>query len=87
MNLIKLFLRHYDSNPGLWEGKGLEGFDASVREFKAMRKRRGTTLKEVDERMVTKIGGPEGEGLWPFKTAMDYYDWASSDKHMGGVKR
>jgi len=67
--------------------KELEAWAECLSELKGMRAKGKGRLKEVDQRMVSMIGGPIGEGLWPFGSAEEYYDWASSYKHLQGVAR
>lgn len=92
-NLLRVFFSHYDANPGIWEDEGkagvnVEGWNKCLEGLKVLRKRgKGVRLKEVDEFMVSKIGGPRGEGLWPFKGADEYYDWAGSYNKVKGIKR
>lgn len=58
-----------------------------VAEMKRMRKRRGLILRDVDEVMTSKLGGPASEGEFPFKGAKEYYEWASPYKLLHNVKR
>ncbi|KAL7418672.1 hypothetical protein Q5752_006355 [Cryptotrichosporon argae] len=87
LNLLRLFRRHYDANPALFKRA-----DSPVRHLLGVLADmdRGTLgpvrLKKVDEVMVTKLGGPHGEGAFPFDTADDYYNWASPNKVIHDVQ-
>jgi predicted alpha/beta-fold hydrolase len=85
-NLTRLFFKLRDDNPGV-----LESEESPVRalmgELEALRgKGRGLRLKMTDEVMVSKVGGPRREDLWPFGSADEYYEFASSKRLIGGVK-
>jgi hypothetical protein len=45
------------------------------------------TLKMVDNVMVSKIGGPAGKEMWPFKGADEYYAWACPKHFISQVDR
>nr|ODN87572.1 anon-23da protein [Cryptococcus depauperatus CBS 7841] len=85
-NVLRLFFRAYDQTPSL--------FDQSPRiapylsELKKQRKNMGrrSRLKNADDFLISKIGGPEGIGAWPFLGAKEYYDWASPRNVISGVK-
>jgi predicted alpha/beta-fold hydrolase len=86
-NLLQLFFKHYDANPDVFERA-----DSPVRDVLPTLKKyrahpRGVRLKDVDEIMVSRLGGPRREGMFPFPNADAYYSWASSNKCIAGVKR
>ena len=83
-NLLRLFFGTYDQYRSAW--KGVENEEWLDR-LKVLRKKRGVTLKGVDDVMVCKIGGPRAAGMWPFRDADEYYDWACPKKLLHGVKR
>ena len=83
-NLLNLFFGHYKKDASMWDGSPRLGKEISS--LKRLDKT-GGTLKTIDEVMVSKIGGPQGEALWPFKGADEYYQWASSKKVLGNVRR
>lgn len=74
-NLLRMFLGHHDRDQTMFERE-----DSYARpylgEMRKLKKKWGVTLKMVDNVMVSKIGGPPGEGMWPFKGADEYYAWA-----------
>ncbi|OCF36347.1 anon-23da protein [Kwoniella heveanensis BCC8398] len=86
-NVLNLFFKAYDANPAIFEAD-----DSLVKEhlpdLKQQRASMGMSsrLRQVDEVMVCKIGGPRGIGAWPFKGAEEYYKWASPRNLLGGVK-
>jgi len=84
-NLVNLFFRGYDRDPRVWEDQDDE-IRSYIPALKAIRgkKRR---LRQVDEVLVCKFGGPRGIGLWPFANADAYYAWASPMNIIHGVKR
>ena len=79
-------MKHYNANPGLFDNP-----DSPTAPYmdtiKKMSKKGGVRLKQVDQVMVSRFGGPQGIGLWPFSGADAYYDWASPRKLIHGVKR
>lgn len=85
-NLLRLFFNHYDKNP-----KVLGGDHSPVKELiptiVRMRKKRGLGLKDIDQVMTSQLGGPRGMGLWPFKDADEYYEFASPTNVIAGVRR
>ncbi|ORY25059.1 Alpha/Beta hydrolase protein [Naematelia encephala] len=83
-NLLRVFFTHYDRNPAIWDTVDSPVRDC-VPQLKKMRKE-AVTLKQVDELMTSKIGGPLGVGLWPFAGADEYYKWASPNSLIGGIK-
>jgi len=85
-NLMRVVFTHYDKNPALFDDP--ESATAEwMPKLKAMRNR-GNRLKQVDQYMVSRFGGPQGIGLWPFEDGADgYYKWASPNSTIAGVKR
>jgi predicted alpha/beta-fold hydrolase len=85
-NLVKLVFRHYDKNPELFDAPG-----SATAEWMPILKKmryRSNRLKEVDQYMVSRFGGPQGIGLWPFEDGADgYYKWASPDSTIATVQR
>jgi predicted alpha/beta-fold hydrolase len=75
MNLLRMFLGHHDRDETIFERE-----DSHARpylgEMRRLKRKWGVTLKMVDNVMVSKIGGPPGEDMWPFKGADEYYAWA-----------
>jgi hypothetical protein len=55
--------------------------------MRKLQKKWGVTLKMVDNVMVSKIGGPAGEEMWPFKGADEYYAWACPKHFISKVDR
>jgi predicted alpha/beta-fold hydrolase len=85
-NLMQLFKRHYEANPDMWNEEDNE-IAKLIPDLERLTKRgRHTRLKEVDQFFTTKLGGPRDEGTFPFDTADDYYQWASSDQHLSAIK-
>lgn len=85
-NLMRLFKRHYEANPKMWTGKDSEVAELIPDLKRLTKKGRNIRLKEVDQFFTSKLGGPRDEGTFPFDTADDYYNWASSDQHLEGIK-
>ena len=86
-NLLRLFFKHYDARPAMFDKDEVYGrFVPSLKRLKGMSF--GVRLKAVDEVMVSRCGGPRGEGLWPFENGAEgYYTWASPNKMIEKVKR
>lgn len=84
LNLFKVVDRHYATSPHLFDKGPMEQFMPRI---KALKRRRGTTLKQVDEVLTSKIGGPREIGLWPFKGADEYYAWASPKDLISNIRR
>lgn len=85
-NLLRVLFSHYDRDPSVFDHS-----DAPTAQYmdrlKHLRKRGKATLKTVDELMVSKFGGPQNSGLWPFAGADEYYDWASPTRYITSIKR
>lgn len=85
-NLLRMFFGHHERNPAIFERE-----DSRVKpyleELSKLRKQRGVTLKMVDNVMVSKLGGPKGEDMWPFKGADEYYAWACPKHFISNVDR
>jgi predicted alpha/beta-fold hydrolase len=86
-NLLHMFFGHYDVNPGIFEREESPVKDVLPVLKKYRAKPNGISLKDVDDVMVCKVGGPRREGMFPFENADAYYAWASSEQYIGGVKR
>ncbi|KAK6905284.1 anon-23da protein [Kwoniella mangroviensis CBS 8886] len=86
-NVLKLFFKAYDANPPIFDAD-----DSPVKEFmdelKVQKNNMGshTRLRKVDDLMVCKIGGPRNIGVWPFKDAEEYYQWASPKRLISRVR-
>ncbi len=52
-------------------------------------KGRHLRLRDVDDVLTCKFGGLRKEhgGVFPFEGAQEYYEWASSQRFIGGIKR
>jgi predicted alpha/beta-fold hydrolase len=61
--------------------------DKSIPALKKMRKRGGLVLRDVDEVLTAKLGGPASVGEFPFKGAAQYYEWASPYKLLHNVQQ
>lgn len=86
-NVMRIFFRQYDHSPSTWEEEEVFRREC-VPELKRMRKNKwGVRLKDVDEALTSRMGGPLAEGLWPFKGAEGYYEYASPYKRVEGIKR
>lgn len=84
-NLVKLFTRHYDADSKALEQD--EHFkDACIPALLKLKGKR-VIMRDVDNVLTSQLGGPKAEGYFPFKDASEYYEWASSDKLLVGVKR
>ena len=85
-NLMRVVFMHYDKNPAMFDHP-----DSATAEWMPYLKKmryRGNRLKQVDQYMVSRFGGPQGIGLWPFEDGADgYYKWASANSTISGVKR
>jgi predicted alpha/beta-fold hydrolase len=86
LNLLRMFLGHHDRDHTIFERE-----DSNARpylgEMRKLQKKWGVTLKQVDNVMVSKIGGPPGEDMWPFKGADEYYAWACPKHFITSVDR
>ena len=80
-NIVRMFSAHYERNPEMFKN----GHPALER-LHHMRGS-GVRLIAVDDCLTAQVGGPSGIGLWPFKSADEYYDYASPYKLIHGVKR
>ncbi|RXK38700.1 hypothetical protein M231_04010 [Tremella mesenterica] len=85
-NLLALFFRDWEKNKTIWESPS-SGMEDYLPKLKEMRKKTFVSLKGVDEVLTSKIGGPKGKGLWPFKGADEYYTFASPRQVLDDVKR
>lgn len=86
-NVMRIFFRQYDHHPTVWDREAWFGQDC-VPQLKKMRRNKwGVRLKDVDQVLTSQLGGPRGEGLWPFKGAEEYYAFASPYQRVEGVKR
>jgi predicted alpha/beta-fold hydrolase len=85
-NLLRLVFHHYDKDPEVFDNPGAPTAP-HMATLKEMRRKGGRRLKEVDQHMVSRFGGPYGIGLWPFDGADAYYSWASPKNVIDGVKR
>jgi predicted alpha/beta-fold hydrolase len=86
-NVMRIFFRQYDHTPQVFDRDELFVREC-VPQLKVMRKKKlGVRLKDVDEVMTSRLGGPHGEGLWPFKSAEAYYEYASPFQRVEAVKR
>lgn len=86
-NLLRMFFGHHERNPALFERE-----DSRVKPYlddlRRLRKKRGVTLREVDDVMVSKLGGPKGDDMWPFAGgAHEYYEWACPKHFISSVER
>jgi predicted alpha/beta-fold hydrolase len=86
MNLLKMFLGHHERDKSIFEREDSRAKEY-LGEMKKLQKKRGVTLKMVDNVMVSKIGGPSGPEMWPFKGADEYYAWACPTHFISGVDR
>ncbi|WVQ80965.1 hypothetical protein IAT38_003072 [Cryptococcus sp. DSM 104549] len=86
-NVLRLFFRAYDKTPELFNAPGSLVRD-HIKQLEEQRKTMGVSsrLRNVDDVMVCKIGGPTGIGAWPFPSAQEYYEWASPRRLIGNVK-
>lgn len=83
-NLIRMFFRNYDANPDIYEAPESRVKDA-IPELKELRKLGSKVrLKQVDNVLTTKCGGPLG--AFPFPDADAYYRYAGTDQHIHNVK-
>lgn len=87
-NLLRLFSRNIpniatqlSSHPDL--------SDTAETVSKLQAKGRHLRLRDVDEGLTCRYGGLRKEhgGAFPFQGADEYYEWASSQRFIGGVKR
>jgi predicted alpha/beta-fold hydrolase len=86
-NVMRIFFRQYDHTPQVFDNDELFTRECVPR-LKVMRRRKwGVRLKDVDEVMTSRLGGPLGEGLWPFSGAEAYYKYASPYQRVEAVKR
>jgi predicted alpha/beta-fold hydrolase len=85
-NLLRVLFSHYDRDPAIFDNPDSPAAEYMER-LKRLRKQRKVTLKEVDQVMVSRFGGPQGIGLWPFSGADAYYDWASPNRFISSIKR
>jgi predicted alpha/beta-fold hydrolase len=82
-NVAKVYTNAVRARKDVWEDSGAE---EQLEIFKRL-SRRGARLVQIDETMTRHFGEPRGEGLWPFKSAADFYAYASSKTHLGSVAR
>lgn len=85
-NLLRVLFSHYDRTPDLFEDPNAPTAPF-MPELKRQRKARNVRLKKLDEQMVSRFGGPQHIGLWPFSGADEYYHWASPKHVIKGIKR
>ncbi|BEI82219.1 hypothetical protein CcaverHIS002_0300870 [Cutaneotrichosporon cavernicola] len=82
-NLIKLFFRHYERNPRMWEeNERLKDCVPAMKNLRSMGN--DVRLKMVDEVLVSNVGGPRPP--WPFNSADDYYQYAGSHQLIHNIK-
>lgn len=88
-NLLRLFFNHYDRDPRVFDGEEshIKPFISRLQDMKRGKRGVKVTLKRVDDIMVSKIGGPAKERMWPFRDADEYYKWACPKEWMWNVKR
>jgi predicted alpha/beta-fold hydrolase len=86
MNLLRMFLGHHKRDRTIFER---DDSDAKpyLDEMYRLQKSWRTTLKTVDNVMVSKIGGPPAKDMWPFKGADEYYAWACPKHFITKVNR
>lgn len=86
-NVMRIFFRQYDHTPDVFSRDEMFAREC-VPQLKEMRRKKwGVRLKDVDEVLTSRLGGPLGEGLWPFSGAEAYYDYASPYKRVEAIKR
>ena len=86
-NLLRMFFHNYDKDPTPFDSD-TSPIRPHIEELRKMKgKKMGVTLKGVDNLMVSKIGGPVKPGMWPFKGADEYYEWACPKDWMWNVSR
>ena len=83
-NVLRLYQRHFKANPEMFTEDGSPAAHL-VPLLNDLGKRR-PKLKDVDEHMVSQIGGPRNIGLWPFADASAYYSWASPERLIEDVR-
>jgi predicted alpha/beta-fold hydrolase len=86
MNLLRMFLGHHERDQTIFDREDSRA-KPYLKEMYKLKKTRGVTLKMVDNVMVSKIGGPPGEEMWPFKGADEYYAWACPKHFISNVDR
>lgn len=89
-NLLRLTFHHYEQNPDMFEAKDAPTAEymSILKEIRAGKRDGGKIrLKQVDQNMVSRFGGPQGIGLWPFSGADAYYEWASPKNVIHGIRR
>jgi len=83
-NLLRMFFRAYDSNPGVFDADDSRCKDV-IEDLRRLRKMGNKVrLRMVDDLLVCRVGGPIKP--WPFANAQAYYEYASSDKLIHNVK-
>lgn len=83
-NLMRLFFKHYNAKKPLWESEQSPVRDC-IPELQRLKKAgRKLRLIAVDDVMVTRAGGPQPP--WPFKSAMDYYEYAGSHQLIHNIR-
>lgn len=85
-NLLGVLFRHYDRTPEIFDDPNAPTAPF-MNDLKRLRKDSNVRLKKIDEVMVSRFGGPQNIGLWPFNGADEYYKWASPSQVISGVKR
>ena len=85
--MLCIFCAAYALNPAMWDESGLD-----VRKLKRMRRwwwfgAGAVTMKEVENVLAAKVGGPRGEGLWPFKDSGEMYNWACPTDALRDIRR
>ncbi|CAK9783619.1 unnamed protein product [Cutaneotrichosporon oleaginosum] len=82
-NLIKLFFRHYDRNPLMWEQNAqLKECVPAMKHLRSLGK--DVRLKMVDEMFTARAGGPRPP--WPFDGAKEYYEYAGSAQLIHNIR-